>query len=324
MDRVSMCNTIGNEFKTSNIEGGEYSYVQAAGSKEKLVRALGYEPKHFKLDIRFEHNDTVILVETKQNFVDADEDQLREYLEEERAIHPDKKIICILANTTDDRIRVWRFKMDGAHFLPDETALDTMAHYESLFEVNQQNNREAVLKNTYSLNETLHKKDIDERLRSQFVGTTLLYLRDVLKKQGIAVINDDSRKKLKEYWKGLSAKMIRSGIEETLTNLLDGSDNKILKIDLLQRTVINDQKVKSLTLIDWIEILDEIVGNIYKYINTDSSEGQDILNLFFIAFNKYTGKADKNQAFTPDHITNFMCRVTGVDRYKRIFDEAVA
>ena len=56
MDRVSMCNTIGNEFKTSNIEGGEYSYVQAAGSKEKLVRALGYEPKHFKLDIPIRRN----------------------------------------------------------------------------------------------------------------------------------------------------------------------------------------------------------------------------------------------------------------------------
>ena len=42
--------------------------------------------------------------------------------------------------------------------------------------------------------------------------------------------------------------------------------------------------------------------------------------MFFIAFNKYTGKADKNQAFTPDHITEFMCRVTGVDRTKRVLD----
>jgi type I restriction enzyme M protein len=43
-------------------------------------------------------------------------------------------------------------------------------------------------------------------------------------------------------------------------------------------------------------------------------------NMFFIAFNKYTGKADKNQAFTPDHITEFMCRATGVDRTKRVLD----
>ena len=55
------------------------------------------------------------------------------------------------------------------------------------------------------------------------------------------------------------------------------------------------------------KILDTILMDIYQYIDTNSSEGQDILNLFFIAFNKYTGKADKNQAFTPDHITEFMC-----------------
>lgn len=320
MDRVSMCNRIGNEYKTSNIEGGEYSYVQEAGSKERLIQALGYEPEHFKLDIRFENNGVVVLVETKQNFVDADEKQLRQYLDEEKALHPGQKIVCILANTSDDKIRVWKSVMDDAHLLKEETALDTMEHYESLFEFSRQNDREAVLRNTYALNETLHRKDIDERLRSQFVGTTLLYIRDVLKKQGISSINDETRKKLKEYWAGLSAKMIRSGIEETLTDLLDGSDNKTKKIELLQRNVLNDQKVKKLTLQDWIDVLDEIVGNIYRYINTDSSEGQDILNLFFIAFNKYTGKADKNQAFTPDHITNFMCRVTGVDRTKRLFD----
>lgn len=67
-------------------------------------------------------------------------------------------------------------------------------------------------------------------------------------------------------------------------------------------------------------ILDTILMKIYRYIDADSSEGQDILNLFFIAFNKYTGKADKNQAFTPDHITDFMCRITNVDRTKVVMD----
>lgn len=320
MDRVSMCNRIGNEYKTSNIEGGEYSYVQAAGSKEKLIQAIGYEPEHFKLDIRFEQNGVVVLVETKQNYTEADEKQLREYLFEERKLHYTKKIICILANTNNDKIKVWKSEMDDDHLLKDETVLDTMEHYVSLFEVNRQNNREAVLKNTYALNETLHRKDIDEKLRSQFVGTILLYLRDVLRKEDITIITPEARQKLKGYWGGLTAAMIRTSIGETLSNLLDGSDNKTLKVDLLQRNVINDQKVTKLEPKDWIEILDEIIGNIYKYINDDSSEGQDILNLFFIAFNKYTGKADKNQAFTPDHITNFMCRATGVDRTKRVFD----
>ena len=320
MDRVSMVNRIGVKYLTSNIEGGEFSYVQKAGGMDKLIKKLGKRPKHFKLDIRFEHNGVVVLVETKQNFVDSDSDQLREYLEEEKALFFGKRIICILANTNNDKIRVWKSEMDDAHLLKDETVLDTMEHYASLFTVTRQNNREVVLKNTYDLNETLHKKDIDERLRSQFVGTTLLYLRDVLKKRGIVMITEEARKELREYWETLSARQIRAGIEETLTNLLDGSDNKSEKIRLLQRNVFDDQKIKRLTLEHWVEILDEIVGNIYRYINTDSSEGQDILNLFFIAFNKYTGRADKNQAFTPDHITNFMCRVTDVDCTKRIFD----
>lgn len=320
MIRHDMIERVGAAYVTANIEGGEYSYVQEAGSKEALEKALGKEFKHFKLDIRFEDDDYVVLIETKQKFVKNDEKQLAEYLQEERVLHYGKKIIAILANTTDDKVKVWKSSIDDEHFLDDETALDTMAHYKSLFALNKQNDREKVLKNTYTLNETLHKKDIDERLRSQFVGTTLLYIRDVLKQKGITVINDETRQELKEYWKGLSAKQIRSGIEETLTNLLDGSDNKALKVELLQKNVLNDQKVKRLENKDWRDVLDEIVGNIYKYINTDSSEGQDILNLFFIAFNKYTGKADKNQAFTPDHITNFMCRVTDVDRTKRVFD----
>ncbi len=320
MIRHDMIERVGASYVTANIEGGEYSYVQEAGSKEALEKALGKGFKHFKLDIRFEDDDYVVLIETKQKFVKNDEKQLAEYLQEERVLHYGKKIIAILANTNDDKVKVWQSSIDDEHFLEDETVLDTMEHYKSLFVINKQNDREKVLKNTYTLNETLHKKDIDERLRSQFVGTTLLYIRDVLKQKGITVINDETRQELKDYWKGLSAKQIRSGIEETLTNLLDGSDNKTLKVELLQKNVLNDQKVKRLENKDWLDVLDEIVGNIYKYINTDSSEGQDILNLFFIAFNKYTGKADKNQAFTPDHITNFMCRVTDVDRTKRIFD----
>lgn len=289
MTRHDMIERVGSQHMTANIEGGEYSYVQEAGSKAKLKRVLGREPEHFKLDLRFEENDVVVLIETKQSFVKSDEKQLQEYLEEERLLHYGKKIIAILANTNNDKIKVWKSFVDDEHILKDETALDSMEHYQSLFEFNRSNDREKVLKNTYALNETLHKKDIDEKLRSQFVGTTLLYIRDVLKNRGITAITDETRKQLREYWKGLSANLIRSGIGETLTNLLDGSDNKTLKIELLQRNVINDQKVKKLQLDDWIDILDEIVGNIYRYINTDSSEGQDILNLFFIAFNKYTG-----------------------------------
>lgn len=315
-----MIDRIGKEYLTTNIEAGEYSYVQEAGSKEKLEKAVGHAVKHFKLDIRFEKNSVAVLIETKQSFTKADEKQLAEYVEEERALHKGIKIIAILANTNNDKIKVWRYSVDDSHLLKEETVLDTMEHYVKLFDTARQNDKERVMKNTYDLNKLLHKKDIDEKLRSQFVGTTLLYIKDMVKKTGATRIDDALKDKLNDIWKMMSAEEIRAGIKNTLDNLLDNSENKTKKIELLQKNVLNDQKVKKLKIKDWIEILDTILMDIYRYIDADSSEGQDILNLFFIAFNKYTGKADKNQAFTPDHITEFMCRITDVDRTKVVLD----
>lgn len=180
MTRHDMIECIGNSYITSNIEGGEYSYVQEAGSKTKLEEALGRKISHFKLDLRFEKDDTVVIIETKQSFKKSDEEQLNEYLQQERALHYGKKIIAILANTKDDNIKVWKSAIDDEHLLENQTVLDRMEHYESLFDINKQNDREKVLKNTYELNELLHKMDIDERLRSQFVGTSLLYLKNLI------------------------------------------------------------------------------------------------------------------------------------------------
>lgn len=326
MTRQEITRIIGEKYHTANIEEDEYSYAKEAGNLAKLEQAVGHKVKHYKLDRRFEHNtDTgnfVVLVETKQNFVDDDIKQLAVYLEEERALHKGRKVICILANTTaNNDIRVWKSEINDAHLLKEETVLESMEHYEKLFAADRQNDREKVMKNTYDLNELLHKKDIDEKKRSQFVGTCLLFVKSEISKVGVSgYIDDDMVEKLNDRWSSLSEGVIRAGIEDVLNGLLDGTNNKTKKIELLQRNVLNDQKVKKLNLDDWIEILSAITTGIYKYIDADSSEGQDILNLFFITFNKYTGKADKNQAFTPDHITDFMTRITEVNRNSRVLD----
>nr|WP_072536921.1 N-6 DNA methylase [Anaerococcus mediterraneensis] len=324
MQRHDIVNRIGNEYKTSNIEGGEFSYVKAAGSRDKLVNLLGYTPDHFKLDIRFENRErgVVVLVETKADFVESDKEQLRQYVDEEKVLFNTKKIIAILANTNNDKFKIWKNKISDETLLNNENVIDTMEYYTSLFNASKQNDREKVLKNTYALNELLHKKDIPEKLRSQFVGSSLLYIKDVVKQRGFITIDDKAVEELRDYWSYNKPSGIIGSIKETLENLLDGSDNKAKKIELLQKNVLNNQKVKALDIKDWVGILSYILENIYAYIDEDSDEGQDILNLFFIAFNKYTGKDDKNQAFTPDHITEFMCRITEVNRYKRVFDGA--
>ena len=59
MLRHDMVETVGKEFLTSNIEAGEYSYVQAAGGKAQLEEKVGHYISHFKLDIRFEFEDEI-------------------------------------------------------------------------------------------------------------------------------------------------------------------------------------------------------------------------------------------------------------------------
>ena len=325
MTRQEMVARIGAKYLTANIEDDEFSYAKAAGNKAALEARLGHPVEHFKLDRRlYSEKDGqryVVLIETKQNFVDADEKQLAAYLEEERALFRGERIICILANTNDNRIKVWKGEIDDEHFLKDETVLDTMEHYQKLFRMDRQNDRVKVMQNTYKLNETLHKLDIDERLRSQFVGTCLLYVKSCVERVCHGrYINKDTMSDLEDFWSKLTPKEICSGIEGVLDGLLDGTDNKSQKIDLLQKMVLRDQKVKQLKLHEWKTVLRDITMDIYRYIDADSSEGQDILNLFFITFNKYTGKADKNQAFTPDHITHFMTMLTDIDRTKRVLD----
>lgn len=64
----------------------------------------------------------------------------------------------------------------------------------------------------------------------------------------------------------------------------------------------------------------DIIAAVGREYLVKSTSGQDLLNLFFITFNKYVGKSDKNQAFTPDHITDFMCKITGVNKHSVVLD----
>ncbi len=133
--------------------------------------------KHFKVDIRFLDENFVVLVETKQQFKDSDKLQLAEYVAEEKALFPGHKIIAILANTVNDKIRVWKDQINDEHEFKKETVIDSMEHYKKIFTYKNTNNREQVQKSAVVLNDMLHAKNINERTRSQLGGTILLSIR---------------------------------------------------------------------------------------------------------------------------------------------------
>lgn len=304
MIRADMVATVGREYLTSNIENDEYSYPKAFAAQSLTFNPIRNKAGRAfeKLDIRFVKDNVTVLIETKQNFTKADEEQLSAYVEYEKAL-TGNKIIAILANTTNDNVKVWRGVISDGDLMPKEIALRTMDEYVDFY-TSKINDKEKVMQNTYKLNEMLHRHSIPEKLRSQFVGTCLLALKNGL---------DYSTP-------SLTAAQIRTRIKEVLEDLLNSDINKAEKLALLNRNVLGDQYVRQLSIAAFREILKFIEDNILPFINDKSTSGQDLLNLFFVTFNKYVGKSDKNQAFTPDHITDFMAKITGVNKHSVVLD----
>lgn len=307
MIRTDIIATVGRDYLVSNMENDEFSYPKAfRAASLPFVPIQNDTGRTFeKLDIRFTKDNISVLVETKQNFavnLEAAIKQLSAYVEYEKAL-TGNKIIAILANTNNNDILVWRGVVSEGDLLLKETALRTMDEYIDFY-TSKTNNKEKVMQNTYKLNEMLHRHSIPEKLRSQFVGTCLLALKNGL---------DFSTP-------SLTAAQIRTRIKEVLEELLNQDINKAEKLALLNRNVLGDQYVRQLNITAFREILTFIEGKILPFINDKSTSGQDLLNLFFITFNKYVGKSDKNQAFTPDHITDFMAKIAGVNKHSVVLD----
>ncbi len=310
MTRTDIINTIGREYNKHNIENEEFSYPQAFQNTSMDFKPIKDNRNHSyeKLDIRFVKDNISVLIETKRSFprgqaLENAKEQLSAYVEYEKAL-TGNKIVAILASTGNDaEIMVWRGVVSDSDFMEKETALRTMEEYVDFYTPNI-NDKEAVMQNTYKLNELLHRHSIPEILRSQFVGTCLLAL-----KKGLDYKNSTT-----------TPPQIRARIKEVLENLLTNDLNRAEKLALLNNRVLENQYIRGLTVEAFREILRFIDEKILPSINERTTAGQDLLNLFFVTFNKYIGKSDKNQAFTPDHITDFMSKITGVNKNSKVLD----
>ena len=322
MLRPDIINLIGREFYTYSIESeeGEFLYkreFEKIGKNWDDIKIKNsFEKKesfYTDLDVRMVNKDKslTICIETKTDYkkskvaLDKAKEQLNAYMNYEKK-YTGNKVIGILANTTYDEILMYEDNVsDEAKMNFDKVV--TMKEICDVLFPTIKNSKEDVMTATYKLNEILHSYGIEAKIRGQFVGTCLLALKNNLDyedKNGIAK----------------RTSTVIADVKAILGDLLDNSINKAEKLTLLSKNVLDNEKVKKLSNENLNEILKHIETKILPFINDDTTAGQDILNLFFTMFNKYVDKDDKNQAFTPDHITDFMCKITKVDYNSRVLD----
>lgn len=325
MDRFEINDRIGSKYRVGNTETGEFSYAKALKSVGKDIREyqkVTSGTKHQFLDMRFENDRLAVLVECKSKFRKCDENkirqQLQDYVRYEKA-YSNKKITAILAETEGDAVWVWYGQsviIDEEHRVLEEQGILTFEEYEEKC-FGRVNDKIRVVDSIKVLNEKLHANGIDEKLRSQFVGTCLLALKNGLAYKGIKETIDPKTGQSLPPEKAV-LKQIMDILEGLLTK--GGSLYKAEKLAILNRKVLGDQDVANLTYQELEALLEFIDCNVVPYINDKNTAGQDLLNLFFTTFNKYVGKSDKNQAFTPDHICDFMCKAVGVNKHSRALD----
>ncbi len=325
MNRFNIIQRIGDKYHVGNTENGEFSYSQALSSKGINIKDLqkgDSDANHQFLDIRFENDRLVVLVETKNRFSrwpkQKIQKQLQDYVRFEKQ-YSDKRIVAILAETDGDEVWTWYGQsviIDDEHQAQDENTIKTFEEYEDLC-FGKVNDKIKIVDSIKHLNEKLHSLGINEKLRSQFVGTCLLALKNGLSYKDVKEMPDPSTGKTISQ-----GKVLLKNIKDILEGLLakGGDINKANKIAILSNKVLDDQDVTSLSYSELKDVLLFIDQNVVPFINDKSTAGQDLLNLFFTTFNKYVGKSDKNQAFTPDHICDFMSKAVGVNRNSRVLD----
>lgn len=328
VNRFDIIQKIGNKYHIGNTEAGEFSYVKALATIGKDIKDYqkgDTQQNHQFLDIRFENDRLAILVECKNKFSkwkkEKIQKQLQDYVRYEKA-YSDKKIVAILAETDGDDVWVWYGQsviIDDEHKKSDESIIKSFEEYENLC-FGKVNDKIKVVDSIKILNEKLHSDGVNEKLRSQFVGTCLLALKNGLTYKNVsATIDPNTGNNLSPE------KVVINNIKSILSGLLSKSGditdlNKAGKLSVLNNKVLDDQDIATLTYEEIKDILEFIDSNIVPYINDKNTAGQDLLNVFFTTFNKYVGKSDKNQAFTPDHICDFMSKAVGVNKNSRVLD----
>ncbi len=121
--------------------------------------------------------------------------------------------------------------------------------------------------------------------------------------------------------KGMNYTTFHNSILSTLAKSYEDERNKNSKLDLLGEVYA---QIK-MNITDNQEAIDnfiEYVTAISNNINSDFWRGEDVMAIFFNEFNRYKGKSESGQVFTPDHITSLIYRLIQVNQDDVILDAA--
>lgn len=247
-----------------------------------------------------ETNFPAIILEVKKEDCDLKQAQIDEVLKNCRVAHTKyKNVVGILYNGID--ILVYK----NEELVPNEKELHNKEYYLGLFAQNTID-KQKIYNLTKRINDSLHINFGIKNLNHRMIFTACA----LVAKRYDAILE-----------KGMDYATFHTSIHSTLSKSLEDAKRQNLKLDLLlevyasiKMNIQNNQEA----IDDFIECVTEISDN----INSDFWQGEDVMAIFFNEFNRYKGKSEQGQVFTPDHITSLMYRLIHVDKDDIVLDAA--
>lgn len=243
-----------------------------------------------------------IILETKSEYEDI---SLQKWVDElikncNIVLTQYEHVVGILYNGIDIRI----FK-DNIEFFGLSSILQNKSYYIELFTKNTID-KQKIYNLTKRINDCLHTEFGIKNLYHRMIFTACAL---VAKRYGAMLI------------KNMNFSLMKNSILSTLNKSLEESRKQNLKLDLLTE-VYAEIKMNNTTNQEAINNFIVWVSDISECVNSDYWNGEDVMGIFFNEFNRYKGKSESGQVFTPDHITSFMYRLIGVNQNDKVLDAA--
>ena len=285
---------------------GNVENVETGVGQLTTFNQLGFKGISDKPDGWYLPNDkkqVAIILETKNSKEDVSKQKWKDEILKNIKIvlKKYKKVVGILYNGYDVAV----FKN-----LEEESVINGLQnkeYYLSLFDVNTID-KQKIYNLTKKINDCLHFEFGIKNLYHRMIFTACAL---------VAERYDANLSKIKDM--GYST--FHTAIHSTLAKSLENARKQNQKLDLLLE-VYSEIKMNSCENQEAINNFIDWVVEISESINSDYWNGEDVMAIFFNEFNRYKGKSESGQVFTPDHITSFMYRLINVNKQDYVLNAA--
>lgn len=245
-----------------------------------------------------------IILETKSETEDLFKEKWKTELLKNIQIVETKynKTIGILYNGKDVRVFKNQQEMSGL-----SNKLEHKSYYLKLFSA-EKLDKTHIYEVTQRINNGLHFKFGMTDLQDRMIFTACaLVAQRYNPKNGLQRLKD------------MDYSTFHNWIYSALSKAIEDDKKQNSKLDVL----LEEYSAVRMAITEDQQAINEFIDNVCEIadlVNSDNWNGEDVMAIFFNEFNRYRGKADAGQVFTPDHITSFMYRILDVNMYDRVLD----